>query len=47
MTEDEMAERHYRPKGHESAQTQETVKDREVCHAAVHGVAKSCTGLSN
>ena len=24
-----------------------TVKDREVCHAAVHGVAKSGTGLSN
>ena len=25
----------------------ETVKDREFCHAAVHGVAKSGTGLSN
>ena len=23
------------------------VKDREVCHAAVHGVAKSRTGLSD
>ena len=26
---------------------QETVKDREDCCAAVHGVAKSRTGLSN
>ena len=26
---------------------QETVKDREARHAAVHGVAKSCTRLSN
>ena len=26
---------------------QETVKDREACHAAVHGVAKSQTLLSN
>ena len=26
---------------------QETVKDRETRHAAVHGVAKSWTGLSD
>ena len=25
----------------------EIVKDREVWHAAVHGIAKSWTGLSN
>ena len=25
----------------------ETVKDREACSAAVHGVVKSWTGLSN
>ena len=26
---------------------QELVMDREICHAAVHGVTKSWTGLSN
>ena len=26
---------------------QETVKDRKACHAAVHGVAKSQTQLSD
>ena len=26
---------------------QDIVKDREACHAAVHGVTKSQTGLSN
>ena len=26
---------------------QELVVDREACHAAVHGVTKSRTGLSN
>ena len=26
---------------------QEIVKDREACHAAVHGTANSQTGLSN
>ena len=25
----------------------ETVEDRRACHAAVHGVAKSQTGLNN
>ena len=33
--------------GHESDQTLEMVKDREGLHAAVHGVAKSRTRLSN
>ena len=45
-TEDEMIGWHHRLSGHESEQTL-IVKDREACRAAVHGVAKSRTRLSN
>ena len=37
-TEDEMIGWHHRLNGHEFEQTL-IVKDREACHAAVHGVA--------
>ena len=43
MTEDEMVGWHHRFSGHEFEQTPEIVKDREVCHATVHGMAKSGT----
>ena len=33
--------------GHEFEQPQEIAKDREAWHAAVHGIAKSWTQLSN
>ena len=33
--------------GHEFGQARETVKDREVWHAAVHGIVKSRTPLSD
>ena len=42
-TEDEMVGWHHRLNGHEFEQLQEIVKDREACHAAVHGVVKSQT----
>ena len=41
MTEDEMAGWHQRLHGHE------LVMDREAWLAAIHGVAKIWTGLSN
>ena len=43
MTEDEMVGWHHRFSGHEFEQTPEIVKDKEVCRATVHGMAKSGT----
>ena len=47
MTEDEMVGWHHRLNGYEFEQLQEIVKDRETWCAAVHGVAKSWTRLSD
>ena len=38
---------HHQLNGYEFEQFQEMVKDREAWHAAVHGVAKSRTQLSD
>ena len=38
---------HHRLNGHEFEQALEAVMDREAWHAAVHGVAKSQTQLSD
>ena len=46
MTEDEMAGWHHRLDGHEF-ELLELVLDREAWHAAIHGVAKSRTRLSD
>ena len=47
MTEDEMVGWHHWLNGHEFNRLQELVTDREAWRAAVHGVAKSWTWLSN
>ena len=50
MIEDEMAEWHHRLNGREFEQTpgdEREVKEKEVWHAAVHGVAKGWTRLSD
>ena len=46
-TEDEMAGWHDRLDGHEFAKLREFVMDREVWRAAIQGVAKSGTQLSD
>ena len=40
MTEDETVGWHHRLSGHDLSKLQETVKDREAWHAAVHGLTE-------
>ena len=47
MTEDEMVGWHHQLKGHGLDRLQELVMDREAQRAAVHGVTKSRTRLSD
>ena len=47
MTEDQMAGWHHRLDGSEFSKLWELVMDREAWRAAIHGVAKSRTRLSD
>ena len=47
MTEDEMAGWHHRLDGRELSELRELVMDREAWRAAIYGVAKSRTRLSD
>ena len=47
MTQDEMVGWHHLLDGHEFEQALGDGEDREAWHAAVHGVKKSWTRLSN
>ena len=47
MTEDEMVGWHHRLNAHELGELRKLMMDRAALRAAVHGVAKSRTRLSN
>ena len=47
MTEDEMVRWHHQLNGHEFEQTPGDSEFREAWHAAVHGLSKSQTQLSD